>query len=300
MSPGRQYDADVAVVGLGAIGSMAAWRLAVRGHDVHGYERFGVGHDAGAFSGQTRRFSVQSQREPRLTPLALHALELWRGLESATGRSLLRLVGGLVLGPSDAPALVAAHSSARAAGLDCELLGSHDLKERFPQHLVRSTDAGVLDPQAGFLRPELSVVTATRRAEELGATVFDHTRVLGVEPDADGVVVRTESGSRRYAHVVVAPGARARDVYPALLEEMQRLFFISLGNQDRTSEMVHEHHDLYDALLARDAARAREIVVEQIEASRARVLEGLVIGSVRDGRAAAGVILADQNSHRPR
>ncbi|MDA3625528.1 N-methyl-L-tryptophan oxidase [Saccharopolyspora sp. WRP15-2] len=216
MSPEAQHDADVAVIGLGAIGAMAAWRLAVRGHGVHGYERFGIGHDRGAFSGQTRRFSVQSQREPRLTPLALQALDLWRGLESATGRSLLHLVGGLILGPSDAPALVAAHASARAAGLDHEVLDSAELKERFPQHLVRAGDAGVLDPKAGFLRPELSVVTAAQRAEELGAVVFDHTRVLGVEPEADGVVVRTETGSRRYAHVVVAPGARARDVLPAM------------------------------------------------------------------------------------
>ncbi|PKW16017.1 N-methyl-L-tryptophan oxidase [Saccharopolyspora spinosa] len=216
MRPTTKYAADVAVIGLGAIGSMTAWRLAVRGHRVHGYERFGVGHDRGAFSGQTRRFSVQSQREPRLTALALQALDLWRGLESATGRSLLHLVGGLILGPCDAPALVAAHASAKAAGLAHEVLDSSELKERFPQHLIRATDAGVIDPEAGFLRPELSVVTAARRAEELGAAVFDHTRVLGLEPDADGVVVRTESGSQRYAHVVVAPGARARDVLPAM------------------------------------------------------------------------------------
>jgi sarcosine oxidase len=208
------YDADVAVVGLGAIGAMAAWRLAVRGHAVHGYERFGIGHDRGASSGQTRRFSVQSQREPRLTPLALEALDLWRGLEHATGRRLLHPVGGVVLGPADAPALVAAYKSAAAAGLDHEWLDSGELKARYPQHLVRPADAGVVDPHAGFLRPELAVITATRRAQELGATLFDHTRVLGVEPDDDGVVVRTERGSRRYGHVVVAPGARARDLVP--------------------------------------------------------------------------------------
>lgn len=205
-------DADVAVVGLGAIGAMAAWRLVARGHTVHGYERFGVGHDRGASSGQTRRFSVQSQRELRLTPLALEALDLWHELEQATGRRVLHTVGGVILGPSDTPALLTAHKSALTAGLDHEWLDSAELKARFPQHLVRPTDAGLVDPHAGFLRPELSVVTATRRAGELGAVLFDHTRVLGVEPDDDGVVVRTERGTRRYGHVVLAPGARARDL----------------------------------------------------------------------------------------
>jgi sarcosine oxidase len=207
-------DADVAVIGLGATGSMAAWRLAARGLSVHGYERFGIGHDRGAYSGQTRRFSVQNQREPRLTALALAALELWRELEAATGRTLLHLVGGVILGPADAPALVSAHTSARDAGLDHESLDAAALAERFPQHVVRPGDAGVLDPMAGFLRPELAVVTAARHAERLGMTVFDHTTVLGVHDDGDGVVVRTATGARRYGRVVVAPGARARDLVP--------------------------------------------------------------------------------------
>ncbi|MFG1682886.1 N-methyl-L-tryptophan oxidase [Nonomuraea sp. NPDC049269] len=208
------YDADVAVVGLGAIGAMAAWRLAERGHSVTGYERFGIGHDRGASSGQTRRFSVQSQREPRMTPLALEALGLWRALERATGRHLLHSVGGVILGPSDTPALLAAHKSALSAGLDHEWLDSAELSTRYPQHRVCPADAGITDPHAGFLRPELSVVTATRQARTLGATLFDHTRVLAIEPDGDGVSVRTEHGTRRYGHVVLAPGARARDLVP--------------------------------------------------------------------------------------
>lgn len=205
-------DADVAVVGLGSVGAMAAWRLAARGLTVHGYERFGVGHDRGAFSGQTRRFSVQSQREPRWTALALAALDLWRELEAATGRSLLELVGGVILGPADSPSITGARDSAVAAGLPHEVLPASELADRFPQHLVRSSDEGVLDPIAGFVRPEAAVVGATTHARELGATVFDRTRVLGVEADADGVVVRTAAGARRYGTVVVAPGARARDV----------------------------------------------------------------------------------------
>jgi sarcosine oxidase len=206
------HDADVAVVGLGSVGSMAAWRLAARGQSVHGYERFGVGHDRGAFSGQTRRFSVQSQREPRWTPLALAALDLWRELESATGRSLLTMTGGLILGPADAPALVTARRSAVDSGLEHDHLDAAALRDRFPQHLVGPAHAGVLDPLAGFVRPEAAVVGANRQARSLGATLFDHTRVLGVEADASGVVVRTAAGARRYGTVVVAPGARARDV----------------------------------------------------------------------------------------
>lgn len=215
MTTSSKDDAEVAIVGLGAIGSMALWRLAERGVRVHGYERFGVGHDRGASAGQTRRFSAQSQRVRQCTPLALDALGLWRELEQATGRGLLEITGGLILGPKDSDALVLAHQSALAAGLEHELLDSTELASRYPQHRVRPTDAAIMDPFGGFIRPELSVVTAVDRARALGATVSDYTRVLGVEPDGAGVTVRTAKGARRYSRVVVAPGPWARDLLPA-------------------------------------------------------------------------------------
>ncbi|MEU6643481.1 GntR family transcriptional regulator [Saccharomonospora sp. NPDC046836] len=104
-------------------------------------------------------------------------------------------------------------------------------------------------------------------------------------------------------HVRIARAAgneRLARTLQVLLEEMQRLFFISLGNRDNASELMHEHHDLHDALLARDAQRAREIVIAQIEASRARVLEGLLAGADHAGVAAAGIVLADSSTPRTR
>jgi len=94
-------------------------------------------------------------------------------------------------------------------------------------------------------------------------------------------------------HVRIAQAAgneRLARTLRVLLEEMQRLFALSLRDRDLTTEVMHEHHDLHDALKARDAARAREIVVAQIGASRARVLEGLIAVT---GRTADGVVLAD-------
>jgi sarcosine oxidase len=52
------FDADVAVIGLGAMGSNALWRLAARGVDVLGFEQFRPGHVQGSSHGQTRLFRV--------------------------------------------------------------------------------------------------------------------------------------------------------------------------------------------------------------------------------------------------
>jgi DNA-binding GntR family transcriptional regulator len=74
----------------------------------------------------------------------------------------------------------------------------------------------------------------------------------------------------------------------SLLEEMQRLFFLSLDARDSSIEQMHEHHDLYDAMLAGDVETARRIVVEQIEQSRQRVIDALVT-RVTGGPAPAGL-----------
>jgi sarcosine oxidase len=206
--------ADVAVIGLGAIGSMALWRLAERGVSVHGYERFGIGHDRGASAGQTRRFSVQSQREPRDTPLAVEALGLWRELEEHTERELFRQTGGVILGPDGTPEILSAIASARDNGLPHEVLEAADLGPRFPQHVVRAGDVGVTDPLAGYLRPEASVATAVERASVLGAAVSPYTEVVAVEPRKSGVAVVTRDGEQTYGRVVLAPGPWAGELVP--------------------------------------------------------------------------------------
>jgi DNA-binding GntR family transcriptional regulator len=93
-------------------------------------------------------------------------------------------------------------------------------------------------------------------------------------------------------HVRIAESAgnqRLARMLGNLLEEMQRLFFLSLDARDSSIEQMHEHHELYDAMLARDVEAARRIVVDQIEQSRQRVIEALVTrvvgGAVPDGLA---------------
>lgn len=91
------------------------------------------------------------------------------------------------------------------------------------------------------------------------------------------VRIAESSGNQRLAHML-----------GNLLEEMQRLFFLSLDARDSSIEQMHEHHELYDAMLAGDVETARRIVVEQIEQSRQRVIDALVTRVV-GGRAPAGL-----------
>src|SRR3954463_5568516 len=95
------FDAEVAVIGLGAMGSNALWRLAARGADVLGFEQFRPGHVGGSWRGHPRLFRVACLEHPNLVPLAQRSLELWRELAERSGTPIIDVTGGLMISYRD-------------------------------------------------------------------------------------------------------------------------------------------------------------------------------------------------------
>ena len=91
---------DAIVVGLGALGSAAACRLAARS-SVLGLEQFELGHDRGA-SQDHSRITRLSYHTPGYVRLAKRAYEAWAELERDTGEPLIVRTGGLDLWPAGA------------------------------------------------------------------------------------------------------------------------------------------------------------------------------------------------------
>lgn len=207
-------DADVAVVGIGTMGSMTCWQLARRGASVIGFEQFAPGHDRSGAGGETRIFRTAYHEGPEYVPLLLTAQDQWRELEAETGRSVLTLNGGLMIGPPDGELVRSVLASATAYDLPHELLDGQEAKRRYPQHRLEPGEVMVLDPQAGFLRPELAVSLAGLRAEDLGAVIVRHHPVVAIEPDADGVTIRTAERRWRVGQVVLAAGAWSNRLLP--------------------------------------------------------------------------------------
>lgn len=226
----------VAVVGVGTMGSQAAWRLAARGAEVVGYDRFAPGHDRSAAGGETRVFRSVQNDDGRYVPLVRHADTLWKQLQAETGRELRRLTGALFMGPADDPEMRTVMDVIAEHGLDHEVIDAEALAKRFPQFRVDDGDLVVLDRHAGFVRPELTVQTAARRAEELGARIRRYTPVREVAPVAGGgVEIRTDTDTERFDAAVVTPGPWVGDLLPDLPWEVSVYRAISawfLPNED--------------------------------------------------------------------
>ncbi|MFI0445402.1 N-methyl-L-tryptophan oxidase [Actinomadura sp. 6N118] len=206
----------VAVVGVGTMGSQAAWRLASRGAEVVGYDRFAPGHDRSAAGGETRVFRSAHFEDSRYVPLLRHADALWQRLQEETGRELRRLTGCLLMGPAEHHQMRTTLESVAEHDLDHEILDADALAKRFPQFRIEDGDMAVFDHRAGFVRPELTVLTAARRAEELGAHIHRYTPVREIAPSGGGVAVRTDAGSERFDAAVVTVGPWVNDLLPGL------------------------------------------------------------------------------------
>ena len=211
-------DADVIVVGLGSMGSMAAWRLAKRpGVRVIGIEQFGLGHPHGGFSGESRLFRTAYHEGSGYVPMLLRARELWLELGEAADRSLLLPIGALSIGKADQASLMTVLDSVADHSLPHEVLSGREIAVRWPQHAVDDDHMGVLDLLGGAVRPEAAVLSAIELAERHGASISTGEQVICIDPQGDGtVVVRTDSRTLRATSVVVSAGAWSERLNPEL------------------------------------------------------------------------------------
>jgi sarcosine oxidase len=100
------------------------------------------------------------------------------------------------------------------------------MRKRFPGHVIGDGEVGVLDPQAGVLRPERAVEALTRGIELRRNTVVTH-----VAPKAGGVEVATAGGAEQFDAAVIAAGPWVRDLVPWLPVTVERQVMVWLAIQ---------------------------------------------------------------------
>ncbi len=200
---------DVIVIGLGGMGSAAAYHLAARGQRVLGLEKFGPAHDRGSSHGGSRIIRQSYFEDPAYVPLLLRAYELWERLARDSGRDVYRLTGGLFIGPPDSLTVAGSLRASRQWDLPHELLDEHEIRARFPNFTPDPGDIALYEDKAGFARPELTVQAHLDLAGSAGATLRFGEEVADWSATPDGVTVRTAAGVYTAGQLVICPGAWA-------------------------------------------------------------------------------------------
>jgi sarcosine oxidase len=213
---------DVAVVGLGAMGSAAAMELSRRGAKVIGIDRFQPPHVMGSSHGETRITRQGVGEGEAYVPFVLASHRIWRELEAEYGDEILVACGALTI--SSDPGAARHHgkpdfvnrsiASAVRFGVPHETLSSGDIAARFPQFTgLTGREQGYFEPGGGFVRPEAAIAAQLRKAAALGATLRTGVEALSLRQEAGAVRIATAQGDILAGEVVVSAGAWA----PALL-----------------------------------------------------------------------------------
>ncbi len=207
--PSARRDWDAIVIGLGGIGSGAAyWLSRTLGDGVLGLEQFELDHVRGASADHSRIIRLSYHR-PDYVRLARRAYESWATVEAESGDRVVTVTGGLDLWPSGAAIPQADYTySLDSEGVPFELLDAAEIRHRWPQWRIDDDVTGLFQVQGGLADPNRGNAAHRRLAKINGATLLDRTQVTGLRDAGAGELeVMTADGAYRTGRVVLTADA---------------------------------------------------------------------------------------------
>lgn len=208
-------DVDVCVVGAGVFGSAIARALKLHNPraDVVVLERFEAGHDHGASHGSHRILRL-SQNAAEDVARAKRAVELWRQLETETGRSIIGENGLMEHGRE--VVLQKRADAMGAADVAFEEIDASDGK--WPGPVIENR--ALHHRQGGTIAADEALHAFHESAQSRGVEFRYSSPLLNSEETAAGVRVVTDDSSIEARIVVLAVGAWVHQVAPASIAEL--------------------------------------------------------------------------------
>jgi len=198
---------DAVVVGCGAMGSSVSYNLSKRGLKVLTLEQFGLNHELGSSHGKTRIIRLAYYEDPRYVPLLKRAFESWRELEHRSGRRLLVMTGGLMIGKPEGELVAGVLESAKSHGLPHRVLSAQEVEGEFGAFRLDGGFSAVYDQNAGILFPEECIEAFVRLAEESGCRFAFSEPATKWNATAEGIEVESTKASYSADRVVFCAGA---------------------------------------------------------------------------------------------
>ncbi len=187
---------DVAVLGVGGIGSAACYHLARTGLRVVGIEQFSIPHSRGSSHGVTRILREGLHENETYVPLVRRALELWRELEKTSGTQLFYQTGSLDIGLPGSSIVVGSLNSCQRWSIPHETFAASELRR----------------PNSGFVLAEGSITAHVNGACDHGAEIHGHEKMIDWEANGDGYAIQTTHDRYEVGQIVFTVGAWASKV----------------------------------------------------------------------------------------
>ena len=202
------------VVGLGAMGSAAAYQLAKRGASVIGIDRFSPPHVLGSTHGDTRITRHAIGEGDDYVPLVLRSHQIWREIETEMENDVFTACGALILTAASGKTVqhgvddffASTVSAARAYGIEHEVLSTEATRARFPQFNLTEEHRCYYEPGGGFVRPEVAVAAQLDLAARHGARIQRMDRVNHIDMMDSGVTVHSDRATYGADQLILTAG----------------------------------------------------------------------------------------------
>ena len=192
---------DVAVLGLGLIGSAALDALLNAGVDALGFDPLGPGATRGSSHGSCRVFRRFNFENENYTDLSDAAQAGWKRLEVASGETMLIPCPVLEAGKPGLPLVAASRAAAIAKNLPDPVRSAEDVNREFPAFALPADWDVVVQDGGAILKSEVAMRVMRARA---GERVIPEAAQFEERPD--GVLVRTKTQEVLAQRVVLALG----------------------------------------------------------------------------------------------
>jgi sarcosine oxidase len=194
---------DVAIAGLGGIGSAIAAQCAARGASVIGLEQFGPAHDRGSSHGKSRMIRQAYFEDAAYVPLVLRSYELWRKLEEQSRETLLRITGVLSVGREDSEIISGTRRSSARHELALKEWSRQQVQERYPRLQLLQDEVALFEPDGGVLDPEGAVRAHLKMAQAAGADLRFETTMRSWEAEGDHIRLLLVDGTQLSARTLI-------------------------------------------------------------------------------------------------
>ena len=207
---------EVAIVGLGLMGSSALRSLATRSVDVLGFDPLRLGEQRGSSHGSCRvyrRFNFESEA---YTELSERAFDGWRDLKSVTGRSILKPCAVLEAGPSNSKIVAASRAAAARKGpLEGPSSGA-EANAAYPAFNLPD-DWSVTVQQSGGILLANEAIRAFRQGLD-DRIVSARARIV---PSSAGILLSTSHEDITARQVILAAGPWISELLPEIAPRLR-------------------------------------------------------------------------------
>jgi sarcosine oxidase len=194
---------DVAVVGQGLIGLSTSLALARRGRSVIALDALGSGHPLTSSTGASRTYRM-AYAVPAYVRLALRAIDAWRELETATGRTVLHQTGQVDLGPMEL--LTEFEAAMQEFAVDLAWVDASGLERHFPEVRLQPDERALYHSNAGTVLASEAMAALAQAADAAGVQRSAPERVTDIELGSGHAQLTTDRRSIDASTVVVAAG----------------------------------------------------------------------------------------------